>query len=25
MKCQVPLGEEAADSFDRPDPGFPDA
>jgi hypothetical protein len=25
MKCQAPLGEEAADSFDKPDPGFPDA
>lgn len=24
-KCQAPLGEEAADSFDKPDPNFPDA
>jgi hypothetical protein len=24
-KCQAPLGEEAAGSFDRPDSGFPDA
>ena len=23
-KCQAPLGEEAADSFDKPDPSFPD-
>ena len=24
-KCQAPLGEEAADSFEKPEPGFPDA
>ena len=24
-KCQTPLGEEAADSFDKPEPSFPDA
>jgi hypothetical protein len=23
-KCEAPLGEEAAGSFDKPDPGFPD-
>jgi len=24
MKYQAPLGEEAADGFDNPDPSFPD-
>ena len=24
-KCQATLGEEAAGSFDKPEPGFPDA
>ena len=24
-KCQAPLGEETAGSFDKPDAGFPDA
>ena len=24
-KCRAPLGEEVADSFEKPDPGFPGA
>ena len=24
-KCQAPLGEEVADSFEKPEPDFPDA